>query len=369
MHHARCWAHTLHARVHVVCIIRIIRTICAAESHSRASHAYPLLTLHRASGTVLIRPPDFQSHEVDYIITTLTAVGQKWPATAVSSTGTSTASAAASRVVQYDCRRVPVHLRDRHWEDLLATDAAQQLTDRMVMLRGSALCEVILSRIEDPAYIHAYTSGVSGSASIGTAPGRSAAGVVAVASSPRLQLLLELPRYSLEFKLCESGRLHSLDYSGYCLRAGQQLVQGDAANATASTSDDSNAAAKPLPVAFTLPGFYQYLVLERLPAGSGTESKGSAAPPPITASKRADLLVLVPRGGVGRDAAGWDSTGLGCSGNGTGLPFSRVRVVVAADCSAHVKVRRYGRFGTPLLLSVQQESICSLYPPVIDSDI
>lgn len=179
------------------------------------------------------------------------------------------------------CNRVPSHLRSTHWLTLL-TKTSSEVTHELVLHESDI--KKVLSKLERSDFIHTY---------IPTA---------AAASSP--SLLFELPRYSLDFEL-QQGQLVSLDHRGYCLAQQQQLV-------TAGGGPDSNTAAA---VTYTLPGFHQYLLLQRIPS-SAVE----------VGTRRADSLALIAAGEVA------------CSRSGAvDGPAVSVRVVSRSDASLKVR--------------------------------
>ena len=75
-------------------------------------------------------------------------------------------------------------------------------------------------------------------------------------------MLFALPRFGLEFELLPSGQLRSLDYRGFALGSCQQLVNmwGDGA------------------IAYTLPDFDQFLVLDKYDASGRLESQRVVVP-------------------------------------------------------------------------------------------
>lgn len=228
---------------------------------------------------MVLRPPKFQKHDVDYLIQCSPAGGS-----------------GGGRQL-YDCRRVPPHLRRVHWTTLLSGHMPE-LAEQLVLLLGSHAKDVLLARIEDPRYIHSYIAPPGSAAAGGSMP--------AAAAGAR-PVLLELPRFGLEF-LVQAGGLASLDYSGYRLRPRQQLVQEDERDGS---------------VRYTLPGFTKYLVLERLP-GSG--------PLPAGASRRADILMVLPQGLVVK------GPGPAAKGGGSGCS-SAAHVQLSGACDAALKVR------------------------------
>ncbi|KXZ49831.1 hypothetical protein GPECTOR_19g282 [Gonium pectorale] len=185
--------------------------------------------LCRELQAIVLRPPNFQQHASDYVVRCASAAG----------------------TVQYDCRRVPPHLRERvHWTDLLFPALFAELPYHLVLQRGSAVQDTVLAKLEDPRFIHTYSD-----------------------DSGQCVVLYELPRYGLEFALQSDGQLTSRNFNGYRLRKRQQLVSEAAAGGG---------------VQYTLREFERYLVLERSPGGSTV----------VLGARRADELVLVPAGEV-----------------------------------------------------------------------
>ncbi|GLC35571.1 thioredoxin-disulfide reductase [Pleodorina starrii] len=204
--------------------------------------------LCRSHGAIVLRPPNFLQQDVHFVV-------QCTP---------------TANYYSYHCRRVPSHLQSRHhWTELLSVpELRQQLTDLLVLLRGCAVQDLLLSKLEEPQFIHAYDS-------------REA--------EPGL-LRLELPRFGLEFEIRPNdGSVTSRDYSGYRLHRRQLLVwEKEAEEEGGGGSDDEGTGGSSYDaVQYTLPEFRQYLVLERLP-GTGA----------VQGARREDVLVLVPAGGV-----------------------------------------------------------------------
>lgn len=197
--------------------------------------------------------------------------------------------------MEYVCRRVPLHLREHHWPALLSEHAAE-LTDQLV-LHQSGVTRV-LAKFERPQFIHTYVDaaaptaagssghGASGSRKRASSGKRKDASSASSREGPHRAMLFELPRFGLEFEL-RGGELLSLDYAGYRLRACQQLVVPGAA----ATGGGSGGAVP----RYTLPDFFQYLVLEQ---AAGSSSGSSSA-----AGQRGWQKVLVPEGRVERRQA------------------------------------------------------------------
>ncbi|KAG2494611.1 hypothetical protein HYH03_007376 [Edaphochlamys debaryana] len=256
--------------------------------------------LCRERGVIVLRPPNFQEHDVHFVI----------------ECRTSTSSAASSSgPVAYDCRRVPPHLQGLHWLDLLS-DHRAELIDQLVLLSGCAVRNTILAKLEDTNFIHCFAPPSSSmiqwpAGGLSSRQSR-ATGIDSTPERPpqpvSYRLLFELPRYGLEFELRSGGELASRDYPGYRLRRRQLLID--------IGSDAGYGRAR---VSYTLPEFHQYLVLERstavrqLPVGT----------------QRADALVLITAGPVQRNGG-------------------QVSVAMPSGSGARLKAHCYemhGRFG------------------------
>lgn len=132
-----------------------------------------------------------------------------------------------------------------------------ELTHELVL--HTSHIKTVLAKLEVSKFIHTYVP------------------LSATTTSMRQSMLFELPRYSLEFQL-QQGQLVSLDYSGYRLSQNQQLATSQGTN----TCDSVNSQAF-----YTLPGFQQYLMLQRIPGRSV-----------IVGARRAESLVIVAMGKV-----------------------------------------------------------------------
>jgi hypothetical protein len=194
---------------------------------------------------IVIRPLSFLQHDVHFVV--------RCTAASADAAGSGADGGAGQRRA-YDCRRVPAHLRARPWHELLAPPAvgaggdgdaaSEQLTDQLVLTADDAVLRV-LSKYEDPRFIHVHRP--AGSAAQGIAGHL---------------LRYELPRFALEFELCGAdGALRSLQRRGYVLAARQQL-----ADAVEPPGDGVIGA-----VDYTLPGFSRFLVLENTGGGGGAE--------------------------------------------------------------------------------------------------
>lgn len=177
--------------------------------------------------------------------------------TLASATESASTSIRASFNSQFQCIRVPRHLRSTHWEDLLPTHSSD-LTHELVLHKSQI--KHVLSKLESADFIHTYV------------PTAATAATAATASSI---MNFELPRLGLEFEL-QKGNLVSLEHRGYCLSRQQQLV-------TEPNGENSSAS----PPLYTLPGFQQYLLLQRIPSGDV-----------MVGARRADSLVLASAGEV-----------------------------------------------------------------------
>lgn len=230
--------------------------------------------MHRSRQVIILRPPHFSAHTTHFII--------QYSAHATSPSNTPIAT--QPLVMEYCCLRLPPHLQTHHWAELLAKfEHTADITHELVLLRSHHTH--ILSKMESAQFIHTYIPRMADEAC----------------------MLFELPRFGLEFEQRE-GQILSLDYSGYSLAQSQQLVS--------KTEDSSDAGS----VAYTLPNFQQYLVLQQLRRGEV-----------VVGSGRAEVLVLVPVGVVK------------CSGKGAddaACPAEQpVQVVVSHASGASVKVR------------------------------
>lgn len=224
---------------------------------------------------ILLRPPHFQSHDVHYIIT----LDPKAPA------GTTVTSPTANRNgrLPYDCRRVPQHLRGLPWRQLLQPAAQSQLTDSLMIHSSgasaprnivSSTSTMPCSKFEDPRYTHMYIKRPAGADGDTCTAGGGVRDDNGGGEAARGRLVIELPRYGLEFELA-GGRLVSCDYSGYSLgrcqqlegkvgRPWRQLQEGGGGQQDGEEQAGHD-------VSYTLPEFQQYLVLESTPGQGGRE--------------------------------------------------------------------------------------------------
>ncbi|KAG2451920.1 hypothetical protein HYH02_003695 [Chlamydomonas schloesseri] len=275
--------------------------------------------LSRRHGVLALRPRSFQEHDCAFLAQCLLCSGS--PASTSTSSGEPVLRILGNTECAYDIRRVPQHLQSRHWLELLPlvtaadrevwTEAAA-LRERLVLPHGSRLLDSIFAKFEDARFISTFQNISSGEVSF------------------------ELPRCGLEFGMqmqqqqqqqlggghragSSYCQLLSRNYSGYRLRQVQQLVQD------ASSASGSNGAH----VAYTLPEFGQYLVLERIP-------RPEVAP---VGAQRAEVLVLMPAGPVASHM--WDG---GTSSSTT----PGVSITLPERSSGRVNVHCYevhGRFG------------------------
>ncbi len=268
---------------------------------------------------MVLRPKAFNKHDNHYII----RYTQPGPASASG---------------EYLCWRVPQHLRAQHWLALLRQHRTELAREQLVLLPSSCQVLAVLGKLEERQFIHCYANNsdsnnaIAGS-SVGStdSSGRSSSSMLrshsltmpwqlllrlvhhvlfinistsssassvtsseagsdmsldnaaAADSSSRQQagtagpeMLLELPRFGLEFVL-QGGRLLSCNYSGYRLRQRQMLVaehQPDGDGDCSSPDGSPACAGSSCSVHYTLPDFQQYLVLERMP---GVEAQGARA--------------------------------------------------------------------------------------------
>lgn len=214
---------------------------------------------------IVLRPHAFQQHTTQFII----KHSRGRPGDSPSS---------------YACWRVPYHLQDRHWLELINNHRHILAEQRLVLEQQLSHVLAVLSRFESQTYIHVYQS--TGQHTTGSA-----------GTSSRVLMVFDMPRFGLEFELHSDSILASRDFKGYCLDECQQLAE--------YTADGF--------VSYTLPDFQQYLVLrrcQRLTAGA------------VPGSGRADMLVLVPSGLV---QPGWAGAG-------------KVAVAVDESCGAKLQV-------------------------------
>jgi hypothetical protein len=303
--------------------------------------------------TLVLRPKAFDNHHSHYIVRY---------------------SRQAGAAGDYRCWRVPLHLQEVHWRQLLQQHSAELQREQLVLLGDSSQVLAVLGKLEEQKFIHCYAIGsesfdsVSTAASNSSSSGGSSSGGNISYSMPRSdstgsgmstsdseasngpssamsldspaargsisdrqqagstaaqKMLFELPRYGLEFVL-QGNYLLSRNYSGYRLRSRQLLVEqqpqqqqpgssaGEASGgAAAESNSDSGDSSSSGGVRYSLADFQQYLVLERLP--------GAEAQP-----DKAAVLLVVPAGQV---QPSWSSSS------------GRVRVALASSCDAELKVR------------------------------
>lgn len=226
----------------------------------------------------MLRPLNFMEHDTHFIL--------QWEAD-------------SNAQVQYTCRRVPSHLRSRHWSDLLE-HYDSQLTDHLV-LHTSAITRV-LSKFEAPQFIHCYVESTSSERM--DIDGEDSSLADSSSGHGQELKLFELPRFGLEFELVGDSLL-SLDYLGYRLAQQQQLIS-------------------PVVEGYTLSDFQQYLILEQVTSSdTGNGAKAAVGTAHVPSRK-----VLIPAGQV---IAHDQNMGLGKFG---------VFIEVPSASGAHVEVRR-----------------------------
>lgn len=172
----------------------------------------------------------------------------------------------------YAIWRVPPHLRSRHLLKLITNPAASELTHQLVLADQSSITKKTLSKFESQDFIHIYQIDCYDSTHNTSTPG-----------SQLTSLVWELPRYGLEFEQTGGGPLMSRDYSGYFLSPCQQLVGLPTQHQTVTSDTEPDCGH----TCYTLPGFHQYLVLER---GSDKSTHTTSG------ARIADKLILVPEG-------------------------------------------------------------------------
>ncbi len=281
---------------------------------------------------LLLRPPHFQSHNTHFVIVYDKEASER---------------DGGGGALPYTCLRVPTHLRRRHWTQLLSAHRAE-LTDGLVLPGPSChLTANILGKFEDPQFVHVYSTLArhrgddSPSAADGCGTFSSTVEEVAAVSSGGgssdsgsgsssggggggVSLVLELPRYGLEFEVVD-GQVVSRNYTGYRLRQPHQQLVGDAQQQQQQAGDR---------VLYTLPGFRQYLVLERVQGAGPAGAQAAAAPPD-------DVMVLAPAGEVdvrpGATGSGGNSSSSGSSSSG-GWGFGSVWIRLPVESGAQLQV-------------------------------
>ncbi|KAG1659824.1 hypothetical protein FOA52_003767 [Chlamydomonas sp. UWO 241] len=218
--------------------------------------------LARKQKVIVLRPPNFRMHDSHFIASIL-------------SLGVNI----ADYCVSYECWRVPPHARGVPWLKLsrdLWRFSRTVLTELLLLADSSVTAKRILSKFEQPEFIHVYSlQAVSGRMGWST-------------SFTGGTLLWELPRYRLEFSQHSGGPLVSVGgYGSYKLKACQQLAGTGPAWARQLAASPPDATACSNPVWYTLPEFSMYLVLERSVDERCHNTAGAHLP---------DVLVLVPRG-------------------------------------------------------------------------
>ena len=209
-----------------------------------------------------------------------------------------------------DCFRIPSHLQSKKWNELLHgirhSPETSQITDKLVVHKSPV--KTILTKVEKGDFIHTWLTqrhhATEQNTSAETPSG----------SSRAPSLLFELPRYQLELLVDGDGKLRSLQHAGYHLAQSQQLVIKGQGGAVLPFHNVNAHGYRP--TCYTLPGFTQYLVLEK---GGETGSLVGAA-----GTSRASTVVLIPEGEI-------------CRVENADLPVD-VRVKVSDASSALLKV-------------------------------
>lgn len=205
-----------------------------------------LYVCRRERKCIILRPPCFSFIDVHFLIRyCLNPEAESAPTESHGLAG-----------VQYTCYRVPAHLHGKHWKDLLSAHRSE-LIHRLVL--HDSLISQVLTKLEDPQFIHAYTQ--------------------SAATDPSHGMRFELPRFNLGFEL-RQRQLVSLEYSGYKLSKRQQLVTR-VVDQLCSTDGNVRSAL------YTLPDFHQYLLLQRIPCKDV-----------LVGDRRADSIALVLVGRV-----------------------------------------------------------------------
>lgn len=297
----------------------------------------------RNTNIIVLRPKDFQRHNVQFLIHCSPATA---PPKAAGAHGSSTAST-------FSCWRVPHHLTAKPWLSLLKQKQhAQQLrAAQLVLLQHNPALDV-LKKFERRGYIHAYVPACSAAATCKVNASNSSDGT----SNTNWLMRFELPRFGLEFEVQHDGQILSRDRKGFRLSSCQQLVwearnvdattasapamsvtsgscgsgsasassmytlstavsattpgsaPGTSSSTTNASSDGrgtgrqgvaraaSNAAAA-VTVHYTLPELSQYLVLERVPHCCTSSNSSSTG-------LHVDRMVMVPAGPVVLDQSG-----------------------------------------------------------------
>jgi hypothetical protein len=205
----------------------------------------------------------------------------------------------------YSCWQVPQHLQQQHWTAVL-TGQAEQLSERQLVMPDEQTSQIlrVLSKFESSDFIHCFMKGhCPGQLLKGTAArSKGKQSVLAAAGQAAVGMVWHLPRCGLQFELSADGNVVSLDHRGYSLSTQQLLVSQPGKE-----------------VRYTLPEFYQYLVLQAQQGGSSE----------LFRADRSEQLVLVPSGRVAVQRQVPGSTQQGAS----------IHVQLGTGCAETIKVR------------------------------
>jgi hypothetical protein len=275
---------------------------------------------------IVLRPPAFQEHSLHFIIKYIPVLQP------IKTAGISQAQANSNSLAitsdcpaAYTCWRVPHHLvTSTHWQQLLTQHAAAVSAQQLVLMQPDSPVMHVLSKFEQPQFIHAYVPGGSHSSSLSA--------IKEEDSSWQLQpqplaagSSLHLPRFNLEFELQPDGIISSKEFQHYVLADTQQLVEIAAVTAPESTTPQASS------VQYKLPGFSQYLVLRLMTASSDSSGTGvtSSSASVTPGMNRSSSLVLMPVGEVLRSCAG---------GGGAGYAAEQVTIKLSSASKAVLKV-------------------------------
>lgn len=260
----------------------------------------------RMHGIIVLRPREFQEHAPHFIISCKTTSSSP----AATESGHAGGSAAAPAVLS--CWPVPHHLQDGHWTAVLRNHADQLSQQQLVLPGPQSQLLHVLSKFEDPAFIHAYMPGRCSGLLSGTwqAAGQPKKRPKTTGKGPRelpaqghaaAGMTWHLPRCGLTFELQADGSIASQEHMGYNLSTEQLLVER-----------------APTAVHYTLPEFHQYLVLQ--------DQQRSVAGP--ASADRSSKLVLLPSGRVAVQRREPGST----------CQAASVHVQLSKSCNAAVQV-------------------------------
>ncbi len=240
----------------------------------------------RSESLLLFRPPSFLETTVQFL-SQLETVQE------------------SSLGVELKCWRVPPHLQDQHWQDVL--DERSSELDVHLVLPVDSHVKKVLGKFElDQDCIHCFRR-----ASPPSSRKRKRISDTCAPNDPAPRFLWELPRFNMEFELHSDGKIESRDYAGYQLGQAQQLVGTLPELADGSVAGSQNW--------YSLPEFKQYLVLVRQPSLSAHTT---------SAARRPDVLVIVPEGKVVMSSSSVDAS---------------VVVQVSDNCSESLKVSEPAR--------------------------